>query len=26
MVLQVVEPHLNGAGGDMPAVFYSKKT
>lgn len=25
MVLQVVEPHLNGAGGDMPAVFYSKK-
>ncbi|QND55017.1 gamma-glutamyltransferase family protein (plasmid) [Phyllobacterium sp. 628] len=25
MVLQVVEPHLNGAGGDMPAIIYSKK-
>ena len=25
MVLQVVEPHLNGPGGDMPAIFYSKK-
>jgi len=23
--LQVVEPHLNGPGGDMPAVFYSKR-
>src|SRR3954469_2181618 len=23
-VLQVVEPHLNGPGGDVPAVFYSK--
>ncbi|MDY0885490.1 gamma-glutamyltransferase family protein [Dongia soli] len=23
--LQVVEPHLNGAGGDMPAIIYSKK-
>jgi gamma-glutamyltranspeptidase / glutathione hydrolase len=22
-VLQVVEPHLNGPGGDMPAVFWS---
>lgn len=25
-VLQVLEPHLNGPGGDMPAVLYSKKT
>ncbi|KUL97108.1 gamma-glutamyltransferase [Bosea sp. WAO] len=25
-VLQVVEPHLVGPGGDMPAVFYSAKT
>ncbi|KQV65157.1 gamma-glutamyltransferase family protein [Rhizobium sp. Root1220] len=24
-VLQVVEPHLCGPGGDMPAVLYSKK-
>src|SRR3569623_1456729 len=24
--LQVLEPHLNGPGGDMPAVFYSNKT
>ncbi|WP_304169860.1 gamma-glutamyltransferase [Lonsdalea britannica] len=24
-VLQVVEPHLNGPGGDMPAVIYSRK-
>jgi len=24
LTLQVVEPHLNGAGGDMPAVLYSK--
>ena len=24
MTLQVVEPHLNGAGGDMPAVIYSR--
>jgi len=24
-VLQVLEPHLNGPGGDMPAVIYSKK-
>jgi gamma-glutamyltranspeptidase/glutathione hydrolase len=23
--LQVLEPHLNGPGGDMPAVLYSKK-
>ncbi|HTJ57238.1 MAG TPA: gamma-glutamyltransferase family protein [Devosiaceae bacterium] len=23
MALQVLEPHLNGAGGDMPAVLYS---
>lgn len=23
-VLQVVEPHLNGPGGDMPALLYSK--
>lgn len=23
--LQVVEPHLNGPGGDMPAIFYAKK-
>ena len=26
LVLQVLEPHLVGPGGDMPAVFYSKKT
>ncbi len=26
LALQVLEPHLNGPGGDMPAVFYSKKT
>ncbi|MDP3320621.1 MAG: gamma-glutamyltransferase, partial [Bosea sp. (in: a-proteobacteria)] len=25
-VLQVVEPHLVGPGGEMPAVFYSAKT
>lgn len=25
-VLNVVEPHLNGAGGDLPAVFYAEKT
>lgn len=25
MVLQVLEPHLNGPGGDMPAVLYSKR-
>ncbi|KXG87215.1 gamma-glutamyltransferase family protein [Agrobacterium bohemicum] len=24
-VLQVMEPHLNGPGGDMPAIIYSKK-
>lgn len=24
-VLQIVEPHLCGPGGDMPAVFYSKQ-
>jgi gamma-glutamyltranspeptidase / glutathione hydrolase len=24
--LQIVEPHLVGPGGDMPAVFYSAKT
>jgi gamma-glutamyltranspeptidase/glutathione hydrolase len=24
MVLQVVEPHLNGPAGDMPAIIYSK--
>ncbi len=24
-VLQIVEPHLCGPGGDMPAIFYSKK-
>ncbi|WP_113094104.1 gamma-glutamyltransferase family protein [Agrobacterium sp. fls2-241-TYG-188a] len=24
-VLQVLEPHLNGPGGDMPAVIYSRK-
>ncbi|HUS95417.1 MAG TPA: gamma-glutamyltransferase family protein [Hyphomicrobiaceae bacterium] len=23
--LQVAEPHLNGPGGDMPAIFYAKK-
>ncbi len=23
LVLQVVEPHLNGPGGDMPAIIYS---
>jgi gamma-glutamyltranspeptidase/glutathione hydrolase len=25
-VLQIVEPHLVGPGGDMPAVFYSSRT
>ena len=25
-VLQIVEPHLVGPGGDMPAIFYSEKT
>ncbi|MDR3471071.1 MAG: gamma-glutamyltransferase family protein [Devosia sp.] len=25
MALQVLEPHLNGPGGDMPAVLYSKQ-
>jgi len=25
LVLQVLEPHLNGPGGDMPAVFYSRR-
>lgn len=25
-VLQIVEPHLVGPGGDMPAIFYSAKT
>src|SRR5437762_6972008 len=24
-VLQVVEPHLNGPGGDMPAIVYDAK-
>jgi gamma-glutamyltranspeptidase/glutathione hydrolase len=24
-VLQVLEPHLNGPGGDMPALLYSKR-
>jgi gamma-glutamyltranspeptidase/glutathione hydrolase len=24
-VLQIVEPHLNGPGGELPAVFYSAK-
>lgn len=24
MALQVLEPHLNGPGGDMPAIVYSK--
>src|SRR3546814_4334603 len=23
--LQVVEPHLNGPGGDLPAIFYSRR-
>src|SRR5437773_9490084 len=23
LVLQVVEPHLNGPGGDLPAIFWS---
>ena len=23
--LQVLEPHLNGPGGDMPAIFYAQK-
>ena len=26
LTLQVVEPHLNGPGGDMPAIFHSAKT
>ena len=26
MVLQIVEPHLNGPAGDMPAIFHSAKT
>ena len=26
LVLQVVEPHLNGPAGDMPAIFHSAKT
>lgn len=26
LVLQVVEPHLNGPAGDMPAIFYSAKS
>ena len=26
LVLQVVEPHLNGPGGDMPAIFHSVRT
>jgi gamma-glutamyltranspeptidase / glutathione hydrolase len=25
LTLQVLEPHLNGPGGDMPAIIYSKK-
>ncbi|PKQ11398.1 MAG: gamma-glutamyltransferase [Alphaproteobacteria bacterium HGW-Alphaproteobacteria-1] len=25
LVLQVVEPHLNGPGGDMPAIVYSAR-
>ncbi len=25
LVLQVLEPHLNGPGGDMPAILYSKR-
>lgn len=26
LVLQIVEPHLNGPAGDMPAIFYSATT
>jgi len=26
LVLQVLEPHLNGPGGDLPAILYSKRT
>ena len=26
LVLQVVEPHLNGPGGDLPALIYSART
>ncbi|WP_299969663.1 gamma-glutamyltransferase family protein [uncultured Roseobacter sp.] len=26
LTLQVVEPHLNGPAGDMPAIFYSART
>lgn len=26
LVLQVVEPHLNGPGGDLPAILWSKDT
>lgn len=26
LVLQVVEPHLNGPAGDLPALFYNAKT
>ena len=25
LTLQVVEPHLNGPAGDMPAIFFSAK-
>jgi gamma-glutamyltranspeptidase/glutathione hydrolase len=25
LVLQVVEPHLNGAGGEVPILFWSEK-
>ena len=26
MTLQIAEPHLNGAGGDMPALIYRADT
>jgi len=25
LTLQVVEPHMNGPGGDLPAIFFSER-